>query len=46
MKYLKLFNDTASYEAWKNSEGYVLPNVSYTEDTNKVFYNGYNPRLK
>lgn len=40
MKHLKLFNDTASYETWKNSEDYVLPNVSYTEDGN-LYYNAY-----
>lgn len=40
MKHLKLFNDNASYEAWKNSEDYVLPNVSYTEDGN-LYYNAY-----
>ena len=40
MKYLKSFNDTASYEAWKNSEDYVLPNVSYTEDGN-LYYNAF-----
>ena len=27
MKYLKLFNDSASYEAWKSSEDSVTPNV-------------------
>jgi hypothetical protein len=40
MKHLKLFNDTASYEAWKNSEDYVLPNVTFTEDGN-LYYNVY-----
>ena len=39
MKHLKLFNDAVSYEAWKNSEDYVLPNVSYVEDNNIVYYN-------
>ena len=38
MKHLKLFNDVASYEAWKNSEDYVLPNVSYTEGVG-LYYN-------
>lgn len=40
MKHLKLFNDAASYEAWKNSEECVLPNVSYTDDGN-LYYNAY-----
>ena len=38
MKHLKLFNDTASYEAWQNSEGYILPNVSYVIENNSVSY--------
>jgi hypothetical protein len=41
MKHLKLFNDTASYEAYKNSEDYVLPNVSYVEETKGVSYEPY-----
>ena len=40
MKHLKLFNDAASYEAWKNSEEYVLPNVTFIEDGN-LHYNAY-----
>jgi hypothetical protein len=39
MKHLKLFNDTVSYETWKNSEGFVLPNVSYIIEGNTVSYN-------
>ena len=39
-KYLKLFNDAASYEAWKTSEEYLLPNVSYTE-SGDLYYNAY-----
>ena len=38
MKHLKLFNDTVSYETWKNSEGFVLPNVSYIEETKGIWY--------
>lgn len=38
MKHLKLFNDTVSYETWKNSEGFVLPNVSYVVENNSVSY--------
>lgn len=40
MKHLKLFNDTASYEVWKRSEDYVLPNVVFSEETG-VIYNPY-----
>jgi hypothetical protein len=39
MKHLKLFNDAASYEAFKNSEDFVTPNVSYIEEINEVKYN-------
>ena len=38
MKYLKLFKDLASYEAWKNSEDFVLPNVVFNEETGSIFY--------
>jgi hypothetical protein len=37
MKHLKLFNDAASYEAWKNSENYILPNVIFSEETGVVY---------
>ena len=36
MKHLKLFNDTASYEAWKNGEDYVNPAVSYVEENANI----------
>lgn len=38
MKHLKLFNDAASYEVWKNGEDYVAPNVSYVEENGTIFY--------
>jgi hypothetical protein len=41
MKHLKLFNDSASYDTWKNSEDYVTPNVSYVVEGNFVDYNAY-----
>lgn len=41
MKHLKLFNDTVSYEAYKNGSDYVLPNVSYIEETKGVSYDPY-----
>ena len=37
MKYLKLFENTNAYEAWKNSDDYVLPNVSWCEDGGLVY---------
>lgn len=38
MKYLKLFKIHSDYEEYINGEA-VLPNVSYTEDSLKVYYN-------
>lgn len=38
MKHLKLFNDAASYEVWKNGEDYVTPSVSYLEENDTIFY--------
>ena len=40
-KYLKLFNQDAEYQAFKETEEYILPNVSYVEDINVVYYNPY-----
>ena len=39
MKYLKKFENNSSYEEYILSEDSILPNVSYTVDTNEVFYN-------
>lgn len=39
MKYLKLFETEAEYTQFKNSEDYVLPNVSYVDNSNVVMYN-------
>lgn len=38
MKHLKLFNDAASYEVWKNGEDYITPSVSYVEENDTIFY--------
>ena len=38
MKYLKLFKIHSDYEEYINGGGALLPNVSYTEDTLKVYY--------
>ena len=43
MKYLKLFKIHSDYEEYINGGGALLPNVSYTEDTLKVYYNPYVP---
>lgn len=39
MKHLKLFETSAQYESFRNSEDYVLPNVSYVEETKGVAFN-------
>ena len=41
MKHLKLFENTNAYQAWKNSEDYVLPNVSYVVETDYVNFDPY-----
>lgn len=41
MKYLKYFKQVSTYEAFKNGSDYVLPNVSYVEDTTDVKFNPY-----
>ena len=38
-KHLTLFQNTADYEAFLNSDDFVRPNVSYTLDTDIVYYN-------
>lgn len=38
MKYLKYFKTEAEYNAYIQSEDFVLPNVSYTVDSDNVFY--------
>ena len=38
MKHLKLFDDAASYNVWKNGEDYVTPSVSYVEENDTIFY--------
>ena len=39
MKYLKLFNNTADFESFKNSDDFITPNVSLIEENNTLFYN-------
>lgn len=38
MKHLKLFQTEAEYTAYKDSDDFVLPNVSYAVDSTKKFY--------
>jgi hypothetical protein len=40
-KYLKLFNQDAEYQQFKETEEFVLPNVSFVESDNVVYYNPY-----
>lgn len=41
MKYLKYFTNESDYQTFKDSEDYVLPNVSYVENSDIVMYNPY-----
>jgi hypothetical protein len=41
MKYLKYLQTANDFESFKNSEDYVLPNVSYVEETKGVSYEPY-----
>ena len=38
MKYLKKFNESSEYDAFKGSEDYILPNVSYIVASDTVMY--------
>ena len=38
MKHLKLFQVESEYNSYKNGSDYVLPNVSYVEETKSVWY--------
>jgi hypothetical protein len=38
MKYLKYFKTEAEYNAFIQSEDFILPNVSYSKDADSVFY--------
>ena len=40
-KYIKIFNNHSEYEAFKASEDYITPNVSYCISENEVHYNPY-----
>jgi len=38
-KYLKLYKNDSDYHNYANSDNYIIPNVSYAEDTDIVYYN-------
>ena len=38
MKYLKKFEVASEYDAFKDSEDYILPNVSYIVASDTVMY--------
>ena len=38
MKHLKLSDDAASYEVWKNGEDYVTRSVSYVEENDTIIF--------
>lgn len=41
MKYLKKFNTTSEYDQFKSGSEFVLPNVSFVENSDVVMYNPY-----
>ena len=41
MKYLKYLQTTNDFESFKNSENYILPNVSYVVENEGVSFNPY-----
>lgn len=43
MKYLKYLQTTNDFESFKNSEDYILPNVSYVVETEGVSFEPYVP---
>lgn len=45
MKYLKYLQTTNDFESFKNSEDYILPNVSYVVETEGVSFEPYIPPL-
>lgn len=38
MKYLKRFNNTSEYEAFKGGEDFITPNISYVEETEGLVF--------
>lgn len=44
MKYLKEFETHAEYEAYKNGQDYLTPNVSWCVDLDEVHFNKYTPQ--
>jgi hypothetical protein len=38
MKHIKLFKKHSEYEIFKDGEAWLLPNLSYVVNTNKVHY--------
>ena len=41
MKHLKYLQTTNDFESFKNSEDYILPNVSYVVETEDVSFESY-----
>ena len=41
MKYLKHFETSAQYDAFKDSEEFILPNVTYVVENSNVYYQPY-----
>lgn len=45
MKHVTLFDTHSEYETYRDSEGYIKPNVSYCKDQFDVHYNYNDPRI-
>ena len=45
MKYLKKFNNASEYEAFKNSDEFLLPNVSFAVEDDIFYYQPYIPPI-
>ena len=43
MKYIKKFNNLSSYEAFKESDSYITPNVCLIAETNQIIKEPYDP---
>lgn len=43
MKYLKLFETTSDFDAFKNSDEWITPNISYIMENDIINYNSYIP---
>ena len=43
MKYLKRFNKNVDYDAFKNGDKYITPNISYINESRGIRLKAYTP---